>query len=456
MNTKNSQTGKSVRLSRRSFVKLSGAAIAGAGIKLDAGNGTLSGQHEEAKIKETKILGRAGFRVSDIAMGTTRIKEANVIRYVYDKGVNYFDTAEGYGGGEAEKLIGQNMQFMDRKKIFISSKIHVNEDESRESILNRFYKCQERLRTDYIDAFYIHNPSSSAILNHKEFHAATDQLKADGKLKYIGLSSHGPRQGRGESMESILLAAAEDGRFDVMLLIYNFMNKEIGDKILAACKKKNIGTTAMKTSPGVLKLDTVDPDHLSKEQAEFVQRRTNRGDSREAAIDQLRRRAEDQSATYEKTRPFLEKYQITSQESLRLKSIQWVLQNPDMHTTCVSFSDFDLVDKVIPLSGTTLSRADHEFLELYKLALNSEYCRHGCSACAKSCPHGLPVNSIMRYAYYFQNQGFEKLAIQKYAGLQTNNALLCADCSAPCEKACPFNLSVQAQLLQAHSLLSLV
>ncbi|MFZ5516154.1 MAG: aldo/keto reductase [Candidatus Zhuqueibacterota bacterium] len=455
MKSEKIQAGKSSRLSRRNFVKLGGAVIAGAGLKLNPGSGILPDQQEESKIKATKILGRTGFRVSDIAMGTTRIKEANVIRYVYDKGVNYFDTAEGYGGGEAEKLIGQNMQFMDRRKIFITSKIHVNDDESRESILNRFHKCRERLQTDYIDAFFLHNPSSSATLNHKEFHAATDQLKADGKLKYIGLSCHGPRQGRGESMESIMLAAAEDGRFDLMLFIYNFMNRDAGEKILAACKNKNIGTTAMKTSPGVLTLDTVDPDHLTKEQMEFVQHRTNRGDSREAAIDQLRRRAEEQSVTYEKTRPFLEKYNVTTQESLRLKSIQWVLQNPDMHTTCVSFSDFDLVDKVIPMSGTTLSSADHELLEQYRLALDDQYCRHGCSACAKSCPHGLPVSSIMRYAYYYQLQGFEKLAMQKYAGLQANNALLCADCTAPCENACPYHLSVQAQLLQAHSLLTL-
>ena len=47
---------------------------------------------------------------------------AYVVRYAYDKGVNYFDTAEGYGNGAAERAIGEAMQHMDRDKIFIASK----------------------------------------------------------------------------------------------------------------------------------------------------------------------------------------------------------------------------------------------------------------------------------------------------------------------------------------------
>lgn len=454
MKVKNNQPEKGNRISRRNFVKLGGAVIAGSSLKLPTSPGILP-DDDEPKIKATKVLGRTGFKASDIGMGTTRVKEGNVVRYAYDKGVTYFDTAEGYGGGEAEKLIGRNMQFMDRKKIFITSKIHVNEDESKESIIDRFHKCQERLNTDYIDAFYMHNPSGSDMLNHKAFHAATDQLKAEGRLKFIGLSSHGPRRGRGETMESILLAAAEDGRFDLMLLIYNFMNREAGDKILAACKKKNIGTTAMKTAPGVLKLDEVDPNNLTKEQQDYVQRRMGRGSSREQAIDQLKSRVESQSENYEKTKPFLEKYSIKTEESLRLKSIHWVLQNQDMHSTCISFSDFDLVDKVIPLSGTKLSAADIEFLEQYKLVLNDQYCRHGCNHCVQSCPHQLPVSSIMRYAYYYEFQGREKYAMEKYAGLHAQNGSLCATCDAPCERACPHHLSVQAHVMQAHSLLTL-
>ncbi len=442
-------------LSRRNFVKLGSAAIVVTGLKLPNTGGILPDNNEAPGIKKTKVLGRTGFKASDISMGTTRVKEANVIRYAYDKGVNYFDTAEGYGGGESEKLIGQNMQFMDRKNIFITSKIHINEDESTDSILDRFKKCQERLKTDYIDAFYIHNPSSVELLNHKSFHAATKQLKADGRLKFIGVSSHGSRRGRDDSMETILSAAAEDGRFDMMLLIYNFMNKETGDKILQLCKKHNMGTTAMKTAPGVLKLEEIDPDNLTKDQEEYVQRRMKRGASKEEAIERLKKSAERQAETFEKTQPFLEKYSIKTRESLKLKSVQWVIQNTDIHTACVSFSDFELIDNVIPLSGTRLSASDIEFLDTCKLAFNSQYCRHGCKECVQRCPHELPVSSIMRYAYYFESQSREKYAMEKYAGLSSGNGYFCTDCNAPCEAACPYHLDVQAHMLRAHSLLTL-
>ena len=57
-----------------------------------------------------------------------------------------------------------------------------------------------------------------------------------------------------------------------MLLIYSFMNKEAGEKVLAVCKKKNIGTTAMKTTPGVLKAAPYDPENPTDEQARMIKR----------------------------------------------------------------------------------------------------------------------------------------------------------------------------------------
>jgi predicted aldo/keto reductase-like oxidoreductase len=146
---------------------------------------------------------------------------------------------------------------------------------------------------------------------------------------------------------------------------------------------------------------------------------------------------------------------VKSQDQLRLTSIQWVLQNPDMHTVCVAFSDFELVDKVIPLSGTKMSEADHQFLEEYRLVYSNQYCRHGCTICNEHCPLQLPVSTIMRYAYYYKCQGREKDAMQKYASLENLNATHCISCDAPCLRACPYGVQVQANLMQAHSLLTL-
>ncbi len=65
---------------------------------------------QDARILGYRTLGRTGWRVSDIGMGTVPLRDADVVRYAYDKGVNYFDTAEGYGNGAAERAIGDAMQ----------------------------------------------------------------------------------------------------------------------------------------------------------------------------------------------------------------------------------------------------------------------------------------------------------------------------------------------------------
>jgi predicted aldo/keto reductase-like oxidoreductase len=442
-------------ISRRNFVKVGGAMIAGTTLNLSSIRNIVKKQEDDdKKIVQYRILGRTGFKVSDIAMGGTRSTEASVVRYAYDKGINYFDTGETYTRGASESAIGGAQQFMDRKKIFITTKLHLREDETEESIIERFRKCLERLQTDHTDALYMHGVTEVASLNHPGYHAAIMRLKSEGRVKYTGISCHGPGRGEGDSIEKVCLAAAEDGRFDLTLFIYNFMNTEPGEKILAACKKNNVGTTAMKTSPGILKFDPVDPENLTEKQEESIKRMMNRGSTREEAIQRMQERLKSQQENYEKTKPFVEKYGVKTEDQLRLASIQWVLQNSAMHTICISFSDYDLIDNVVPLSGTKMSEADRQFLEEYKLGYNNQYCRHGCNLCVEKCPHQLPVSSIMRYAYYYKCQGREKDAMQKYAKLNGLNATHCMTCNAPCLKSCPYGVHAQANLLEAHSLLT--
>jgi ferredoxin len=125
-----------------------------------------------------------------------------------------------------------------------------------------------------------------------------------------------------------------------------------------------------------------------------------------------------------------------------------------MHTVCVSLADFDLVDKTVPLSGTSLTIEGLALLRAFENGPGSDYCRHGCTDCVDACPHGLPISTIMRYAYYFHLQGREKYAMGKYAALGATNASRCLDCDAPCTDACPFGVRAQANLWKAHSLLA--
>lgn len=443
-------------LSRRKFFRIGGILAAGTTIGCKASQGGIKQDQEESKkIKSFRRLGRTGFKVSDISMGTTRLNDQNVVRYAYDHGVNYFDTAEGYGNGQSERFIGQTMPFMDREKIFITTKLHIDEQETEQSIIERFSKCQERLQTEYVDCLYMHGVTRVDLLNHAAFHSAVKKLKSDGRLRFIGLSSHGPYRKEDDSMEKVLVAAAEDGRFDVMLLIYNFLNQEAGENILAACKKNDVGTTAMKISPGFVKVDDFDPENPTSDQQNFLRRMMDRGMSREDAEARLKSRIENNREELQKYKPFFDKYNVKTEAQLREATIRWVLENPDMHTVCVSMRSFDTVEQVVPVSGTAMSSSNRKFLEDYQKYLGSSYCRHACNICLNVCPRQIPVSTIMRYAYYYAMQGREKYAMEKYSALANADADVCLDCEAPCIAACPHQVDARASLQKAHDLLSL-
>jgi predicted aldo/keto reductase-like oxidoreductase len=180
-----------------------------------------------------------------------------------------------------------------------------------------------------------------------------------------------------------------------------------------------------------------------------------RGRTREQALQQLQSSAARSKETYDRTRPFVERYGIQTDEQLRLGSFHWAIQSPDMHCACVNMPDFEMVDKVVALSGTPMNPAEEELLEEFASVLGDQYCRHGCNTCTPGCPHNVPVSTIMRYAYYYEGQGHEKFAMQKYAGLGGADASACQTCSAPCTGACPYGVDIQPQMLQAHSLLTL-
>jgi predicted aldo/keto reductase-like oxidoreductase len=381
--------------------------------------------------------------------------QANVFRYAYDRGVNYFDVAESYNNGGTERALGEALQHMDRSKVFITTKVHFEASETEEGLLDRFSKCQERPRTEMVDALYIHSVSELSILDHGGFHGAVKRLKADGRLRFAGVSCHGPRGQQGESMAKILTAAASDGRFDLMLLVYNFMNSEEGEQVLAACKEHDVGTTAMKTAPGTVEADPYDPDNPSKEWAEYIERRMQRGDSREEVEKRIRDWIAEQEETFKKAAPFMEEHGITTREDLHTTAVKWVLSNPDLHTACIGFEDFESIDRFIPVSGTQLTGLESRALHHYRLARSNSYCRHGCTACVAACPEAVPVSTIMRYAYYFTGQGREKLAMTKYARLTGDGSSPCTGCAGHCVDACPFGVNIQSNLLRAHGLLTL-
>ena len=430
-------------MKRRHFLKHSVFGMAGMG--LVSGQSVMSGDQvpvdpkPEQKVSEYRILGRTGFRVSEIGGGFLR--DTGLIRAMLRSGINYIDTAESYGN---QKVIGEAIQDFKRKDMFITSKLEVKDDISKEGFLKRTHKCLEELQTDYIDCMMMHMPEKRDTLKTEGFHAAMAQLKKEGRIRFVGVSHHGsfwfidPE----ETMESILLAAAEDGRFDVMLLAYNFLQMDGGKKVLDVCRQKQIGTALMKTKP-------INTYHKIKSRIDILKKDGKKvNELYVKGLERYKKMAENAEG-------FIKRYNLSNPEEIRDAAIRFVLSEPDVNTVCCSMRHFEDLEKFVSLSGQRLSKKDRNLLAVYRINCGQLYCRHACGQCEPSCPHQVPVNTIMRYDHYFVTQGREKEAMQYYAAIPGNKADSCRECSGFCETACPHGVPIQGMLAMAHEHLSL-
>ena len=139
--------------------------------------------------------------LSGLGMGTWGIgedaskkkDELAALRYGLDHGIKVIDTAEMYGEGKSEKLIGEAIRGYDRSKIFLISKFypyHASPELERQ----RVEKSLKRLGTDYLDLYLIHWPNPLALRDHwaeanaESWRAMEEAVKA-GKIRAIGVSN---------------------------------------------------------------------------------------------------------------------------------------------------------------------------------------------------------------------------------------------------------------------------
>jgi len=437
---------KKKKISRRGFVGCSMAMLAGLGLP---GSSKLFSRTSDMntgglKIKEYRTLGRTGFKCSDIGFGSSGVTDPALIAAILDTGVNYIDTAESYLRGQGESAIGKALKGRDRKKVFISTKLGLRENATKENIIERTNKCLERLQMDYVDCLMIHMPSTVAALNNEAYHAAIKDLKTEGKVRFSGLSNHGSQWGDvPDTMEDVHLAAAEDGRFDVALLVYNFIQRDMGENILKAYKKNNVGATLMKTNPVLNYLEMKERVDKSKEEGRDPNPRMK------TLIERLKARADQAEA-------FKSQYNLKNFNEIRDASIKFVLNNPNVNTVCPSIINYNDMEAYVSLSGNKFDLKTQNTLAAYKAAYGEFYCRHACGKCEPQCPYNVPVNTIMRYNHYFVGQGKEKAAMLEYASLPTKKADICSTCEGHCEQACPYGVPVQGLLMLAHQTLTLV
>jgi hypothetical protein len=230
-------------------------------------------------------------------------------------------------------------------------------------------------------------------------HEAFDLLKRQGKVRFLGFSTHTP------NLEQVATTAIESGRFDVMMLAYHHgLWPKLGALIHRARSERDMGVVAMKTLKG----------------------------AKHHGLVEMR----DQADAY-------------SQAALK-----WALSNPDVSCAVISFFQLQHVDEYLYASGRGLGPADTALLERYDRLSAGTYCAPHCGACLSSCPEGLPIHDVLRHRMYFEDYGWEKEGIVRYAQL-AKNASVCAGCAAPCLGSCPLGVPIQERMQGAHELLSL-
>ncbi len=342
-------------------------------------------------------------------------------------------------------VIGRAIKEFDRKSLFLTTKVKLKGGETSTDILLKARKSLERLQTDYIDCLMIWNALSSEAVKNPEFFNAIDQLKMEGKVKHCGISCHGQSwfNNQKEIMHDILKTAISIDKYDVMLFIHNYIEQEMGQAILKLCQEKNIGTTLMKTDPfgGVAYL-------------KFMERRENYINEGKEVPKNLNTVYEKFQEKQKQAAPFIEKYKLDNSNALRDAAIRFVLSDQAVNSAIISFKNYSDVNNYISLSGTRLDETDIALLDEVKNTFGNLHCRLGCNICESKCPHHIPVNTIMRYNYYFTVKGQEKYAMQKYQELLGGKPDLCFNCEGYCEKACPYGVLTRPLLAMAHQNLS--
>lgn len=399
-------------------------------------NAAPAGSGDPPKIIEYRRLGRTEAMVSDIGSGEP--VSSSVLKAVLDSGVNFVETSESYSNGRNEALIGNVMQEFERERLFIATKAYpyLKVFRSAEDVMERAEGSLKRLKTTYIDLYMVHQAQNIYRVKDDYFHKAADVLKKQGKIRFTGLSCHGPEWGEGSmaSLEDILMAAIEDGRFDVIFLPYNFLSAETGERVMKACREHDIGTMIMKSNPLL----------AWENYTSMLERGRDLGRNEMRYYEGLKQAMEDAEG-------FMDRYNMGDLDKMKDGAIQFILSNPDAHTICCRFRNFSDVEKYIRLSGTRLDDRLALVMEEFRDKLGSFTCRMGCTECEKACPQKVPVNSLARFNYYFHAHGMEKTAMQYYRELEGRQADQCLTCEGYCEKACPHGVHTRFLLSGIHN-----
>jgi aryl-alcohol dehydrogenase-like predicted oxidoreductase len=197
---------------------------------------------------EYRNLGTSGLKVSAVGLGCNNFgmridaDQTNaVVHAALDAGINFFDTADVYGGTQSEVFLGQALKGIDRDSVVIATKFAMPLGEGRRGASRRYIMSAveaslKRLGMDHIDLYQQHAPDPDTPI--EETLRALDDLIQAGKVRYIGNSNF-----NGWQLADADWTARSAGlnRFVSAQNLYNLLDRRLEREVLPACKRFGLG-----------------------------------------------------------------------------------------------------------------------------------------------------------------------------------------------------------------------
>ena len=404
---------------RREFLQ-AGAAATATAATLGAVRANRAAAADDAKaVLPTRKLGKTGVDVTILNQGTWQNPGLDrLLRFSFDRGVRYFDTAKSYGSEPGiKRWLAQDSKI--RKQIFL-----VTKDSPREprELIPMLDKRLEALGTDYIDLFFVHALGDNGGLGNygvdwpksKEMKETIEAIKKSGKAKFVGFSTHHPR--RAEFLE----AAAEGGLVDAIMLQYTpWLDKDSAlNKALDACWKKGIGLISMKQVAGTF------------------------GNATQGGVlDKVK----------EKMPQVLKDKGLTPYQGL----LHAIWSDERIASSCVSMRNTDQITmnaeaarKFEPMKAADIRRLGEAVL-----AAGRTLCADCTGQCSVAAGTKARLGDLTRFYTYHEHHGYREEARRHYAGLTAEERDWSGADLAAAREACPSKLDFAKLLPETDELL---
>ncbi|MBE3096596.1 MAG: aldo/keto reductase [Planctomycetes bacterium] len=258
--------GSNEGLRRREFLKKAAQAAAAAAVSTGAAHGAVP---KEKKIDladtiPTRAFGKTGVKLPILGYGGAALpktwanplsleERVKLVRYAYDRGVRYFDTAGNYM--ESQSILGEALKGI-RDNVYLVTKVETTDPDN---VRGAVAKSLEELKTDYLDAILIHGTpglEQMTVEQAMKIHGELVKLRDERVARFIGFSAH--------SYFDKALALIASGGFDQCMLSYGYLPRghnqvfsarmvELRNACVAKAHERGMGIAAMKVvGAGVL------------------------------------------------------------------------------------------------------------------------------------------------------------------------------------------------------------